>query len=127
VSFLRTGMLREAKYGIWSGSGGLAPAMVWVAGVPNSWGGLGGVVLPPWEWVFPPLPCKGKLVDGCPWELDPSKVEPIKVDPKIVALMEVWEGWVDELARLGTPPRRGGRFCKRLEWWGFCGSPMMYD
>jgi hypothetical protein len=28
VSFLRTGMLREAKYGIWSGSGGLAPAMV---------------------------------------------------------------------------------------------------
>ena len=28
VSFLRSGMLREAKYGIWSGGGGLAPAMV---------------------------------------------------------------------------------------------------
>jgi hypothetical protein len=28
VSFLRSGMLREAKYGIWSGGGGLVPAMV---------------------------------------------------------------------------------------------------
>ena len=28
VSFLRYGMLREAKYGIWSGGGGLVPAMV---------------------------------------------------------------------------------------------------
>ena len=28
VSFLRSGMLREAKYGICSGGGGLAPAMV---------------------------------------------------------------------------------------------------
>jgi hypothetical protein len=28
VSFLRSGMLREAKYGIWSGDGGLVLAMV---------------------------------------------------------------------------------------------------
>jgi hypothetical protein len=28
VSLLRFGMLREAKYGIWSGGGGLVPAMV---------------------------------------------------------------------------------------------------
>jgi hypothetical protein len=28
VSLLRSGMLREAKYGIYSGGGGLAPAMV---------------------------------------------------------------------------------------------------
>jgi hypothetical protein len=27
VSFVRSGMLREAKYGICSGGGGLAPAM----------------------------------------------------------------------------------------------------
>jgi hypothetical protein len=28
VSLLRSGMLREAKYGMWSGGGGLFPAMV---------------------------------------------------------------------------------------------------
>jgi hypothetical protein len=28
VSLLRSGMLRESKYGIWSGGGGLVPAMV---------------------------------------------------------------------------------------------------
>ncbi len=28
VSLIRSGMLREAKYGIWSGGGGLVPAMV---------------------------------------------------------------------------------------------------
>jgi hypothetical protein len=28
VSFVRSGMLREAKYGIWSGGLGLAPAML---------------------------------------------------------------------------------------------------
>jgi hypothetical protein len=28
VSFVRSGMLREAKYGICSGGGGLAPAML---------------------------------------------------------------------------------------------------
>ena len=64
-------------------------------------------------------------MDGGPWELDPSKVEPSKEDPKIVALTGVWECGADELARLGTPPRIGGRFNKCLEWWGFCGSPMM--
>jgi hypothetical protein len=37
----------------------------------------------------PPPPCEGELVDGCPWELDPSKVEPSKFDPKIVALTGV--------------------------------------
>jgi hypothetical protein len=26
----------------------------------------------------PPPPCEGELVDGWPWELDPSKVEPSK-------------------------------------------------
>jgi hypothetical protein len=57
--------------------------------VPDPRGGLGGVVLPPWEEVCPLLPCKGELVDGWPWELDPSKVEPIKVDPKTVALTGV--------------------------------------
>jgi hypothetical protein len=39
--------------------------------------------------VCPLLPYKGKWVDGLPWELDPSKVESSKVDPKIVALTEV--------------------------------------
>jgi hypothetical protein len=28
VSLLKSGMLREAKYGMWSGGGGLVPAMV---------------------------------------------------------------------------------------------------
>jgi hypothetical protein len=28
VSLVRSGMLREAKYGIWGGGGGLVPAMV---------------------------------------------------------------------------------------------------
>jgi hypothetical protein len=28
------------------------------------------------------LPCKGEIVDGWPWELDPSKVELRKVDPQ---------------------------------------------
>jgi hypothetical protein len=56
---------------------------------PDPWGGLGGFVLPPGEEVGPPLLCKGERVDGGPWELDPSKVEPSKVDLKIVALTGV--------------------------------------
>jgi hypothetical protein len=54
-------------------------------------------------------------------------VEPRKFDPKIVELTGVWESTIDELARLGTPPRMGGRFSKCLERRGFCGSPMMSD
>jgi hypothetical protein len=42
-------------------------------------------------------------------------VKPSKDDPKIVALTRVWESMVDELARLGTPPRMGGRFSKHME------------
>jgi hypothetical protein len=42
-------------------------------------------------------------------------VEPRKYDPKTVALTGVWESMADELARLGTPPRMGGRFSKCLE------------
>ena len=54
-------------------------------------------------------------MDGGTWEVDPSNVEPRKVDPKIVALTGVCEGGVNELARLVTPPRIGGRFSKNLE------------
>ena len=35
VSLLKSGMLREAKYGMWSGSGGLVPAMVRARCVPD--------------------------------------------------------------------------------------------
>jgi hypothetical protein len=66
-------------------------------------------------------------VDRGTWEVDPSNVEPSKVDPKIVALTGVCEGGANEVARLGTPPKIGGRFSKSLERWGFCGSPMMSD
>jgi hypothetical protein len=61
-------------------------------------------------WYFPleevglSLQCKGKRVNGGPWEVDPSNVEPRKDDPKTVALTGVCEGGVDELERLGTPP-----------------------
>jgi hypothetical protein len=54
-------------------------------------------------------------------------VEPSKANPKIVAFTGVLEIMADELARLGTYPRMGGRFSKRLKRQGFCGSPMMYD
>jgi hypothetical protein len=64
-------------------------------------------------------------VDNDTWEVDPSNVEPSKVDPKIVALTGVCEGVVDEWARPGTPPKIGGRFSKHRERQGFCGSPMM--
>ena len=53
-------------------------------------------------------------MDKGTWEVEPSKG-----NPKIVALTRVCEGGVDELARLGTPPKIGGRFSKHLEWWGF--------
>ena len=49
------------------------------------------------------------------WEVDPSNVEPRKSNPKIVALTGMCEGGADELARLGTPPKIGGRFSKHLE------------
>jgi hypothetical protein len=66
-------------------------------------------------------------VDCGPWELDPSKVEPSKDDSNSVALTGECEGGADELARLVTPPRIGGRLRNHLERWGFCGSPMMFD
>jgi hypothetical protein len=31
-------------------------------------------------------------VDGWPWEVDPSKVEPSKAYPKIVSLIGAWDG-----------------------------------
>ena len=66
-------------------------------------------------------------MDGGTWEVDPSNVEPRKDDPKTVALTGVCEGGVDELARLVTPPRIGGRLSKQLGRRGFYGSPMMSD
>jgi hypothetical protein len=54
-------------------------------------------------------------VDGGTWEVEPSNVELSKDYPKTVALTGVCEGGADELARLGTPPKIGGRFSKRLE------------
>jgi hypothetical protein len=54
-------------------------------------------------------------VNGGTWEVDPSNVEPSKADPKTVTLIGVCEGGVDELARLETPPKIGGRFSKCLE------------
>jgi len=35
------------------------------------------------------LPCKGERADDCPWDVDPSKLELSKADPKIVALIGV--------------------------------------
>ena len=52
-------------------------------------------------------------MDGGTWEVDPRNVTPSKVDPKIVALTGVSEVGADEWARLGTPPKIGGRFSKR--------------
>jgi hypothetical protein len=72
--------------------------------------------------VGPPLPCKGELEDGWPWEVVPSKVEPSKADPRMVALTGVCER-----VRPDTPPKIGGRLSKRRERRGFCGSPMMSD
>ena len=123
VSLVRSRMLREAKYGICSGVGMLVPAMVCCE--PDPWWGLGGLVLPPWEEVGPPLPCKGERVTVWPWELGPSKVEPNKADPEIVALTGVCEGGIDERVWPDTPPKIGGRLNKRRERRGFCGSPMM--
>jgi hypothetical protein len=57
--------------------------------------------------------------------VDPSNVEPSKVDPKMVELIGVSEGGADEKARPDTPPNIGGRFSKRRERRGFYGSPMM--
>jgi hypothetical protein len=59
--------------------------------------------------------------------VDPSKVEPIKDDPKMVALIGVCEGGTNEWVRLDTPPKIGGRLSKRCERGGFYGSPMMSD
>ena len=70
----------------------------------------------------PPLPCKGELEDGWPWEVVPSKVEPSKADPRMVALTGVCER-----VRPDTPPRMGGRLSKRRDRRGFCGSPMMSE
>jgi hypothetical protein len=59
--------------------------------------------------------------------VDPSNVEPSKVYPNTVALIGVCEGGADEWACPDTPPKIGGRFSKRHERRGFCGSPMMSD
>ena len=64
-------------------------------------------------------------MDGGTWEVDPSNVEPSKFDPKTITLTGVCESGADELARLGTPHKIGGRFSKHMERRGFCGSPMM--
>jgi hypothetical protein len=64
-------------------------------------------------------------VDGGTWDVDPSNVEPSKVDPKIVALTGVCDDGVDELEKLGTPPKIGGRLRKSLEQREFYGSPMV--
>ena len=64
-------------------------------------------------------------MDGCPWEVDPSNVEPSKADPKMVALAGVCGGGTFERVRPDTPPKIGGRFSKRHERRGFCGSPMI--
>ena len=39
-----------------------------------------------------------------------SKVDPSKANPRIVALIGVCVGCVDVSAKLGTPPKIGGRF-----------------
>jgi hypothetical protein len=64
-------------------------------------------------------------VDGGPWEVDPSNVEPSKADPKTVSLTGVCEGGVDEWARPNTPPKIGGRFSKCHEMMGILWVP--YD
>jgi hypothetical protein len=61
------------------------------------------------------------------WVLVPNKVDPSKVDPRIVALTGVCDGCVDVSAKLGTPPKIGGRFLKHRDRWGCCGSPMVLD
>jgi hypothetical protein len=59
--------------------------------------------------------------------VDPSNVEPSKDDPKTVAFTGVCDSGANDLARLGTPPKIGGRFSKCMERRGFYGSPMMFD
>ena len=54
-------------------------------------------------------------MDEGPWEVEPSNLEPRKVDPKIVALTGVCEGSSDELVRPDTPPNIGGRLSKSRE------------
>ena len=62
-------------------------------------------------------------MDGGPWEVDPSNVEPSKADPKTIALTGVCEGGADEWARPETPPKIGGRLRKHREQWGFLWVP----
>ena len=54
-------------------------------------------------------------MDRGTWEVDPSNVEPSKVDPKIVALIGVCEVGADEQAQPDTPPKIGGRLSKCRE------------
>ena len=46
-------------------------------------------------------------MNGGPWAEDPSKVEPSKADPKMVALKGVCEGGTDERVRPDNPPKIG--------------------
>jgi hypothetical protein len=55
----------------------------------------------------------------------PSKVYPSNVEPRTVALTGVCDGCDDVSAKLGTPPKIGGRFLKRQDRRGCYGSPMV--
>jgi hypothetical protein len=56
-----------------------------------------------------------------------KKLDPRKVDPRTVALTGVCEGCIYVLTKWGIPPKIGGRFLKRLERQGCCGSPIIMD
>jgi hypothetical protein len=70
-------------------------------------------------------PCGGGFVCELLGILVPRKVAPSNPEPSTVALTGVCDGTVDVSVKLGTPPKIGGKFLKRLERRGYCGSPMI--
>ena len=74
-------------------------------------------------WALPP--CGGGFVCELLGILVPRKVSPSNPESSTVALTGVCDGTVDVSGKLGTPPKIGGKFLKRLEWQGYYGSSMI--
>jgi hypothetical protein len=109
VSFLKSGILRDAKYGM---AGGVPAIMC------NCWCNVSCEDV--WELVTceeggAPPPCGGGLVCELCWVLVPKKVDPIKLGSRTMALTVLCECCVDVSTKWGKPPKIGGIFCKCLE------------
>jgi hypothetical protein len=76
-------------------------------------------------WARPP--CDGGFVYEFLGILVPRKVAPSNPNPSTIELTGVCDGTDDVLVKLETPPKIGGKFLKRLERRGYCGSPMILD